>query len=126
MGTVTVNANGSLARMQSTTQTGDLFLPTNCLPAGVTCTTLSFFIPTVVPGATGTCAAGTNGCDCAVTVNTVENSSGTWSTQNGVITTISGIDTRQYWYCVQGGALQYRGLPNNPTDNEITYVLTGP
>jgi hypothetical protein len=124
-GTLTLNPNGTYARAAMTTLSGDAFVPQVCVSGGgLTCAQLGGFLPFLITGATGSCVQAAAGCDCQITVATQLNDTGQFFANGNVVTTVSGGATRDYWYCAQGGTLEYRGLPTNPTDNDTTYVLT--
>lgn len=120
-GTLNLDANGTFTRDLSSTTTADLALGGNC---GRNCAGNSALIPNLIPGATATCAGAIGNCNCQITLTESVQDTGPYVVAGNTVTTGTGIGSRQYWFCVQGGTLLYNGYDSNTTDRFTTYILT--
>ncbi len=125
-GTLSLGAKGKLTRFVTGVVSGTIFVPLTCLGTIPSCIVAQSLIPTLIPGASGTCSAAKAGCTCKVKVPVTTSDTGTWTAKGGVAK-VSGpgsILPKTYYFCVQNKVLTYRGAPTNVSDQYITYVLT--
>jgi hypothetical protein len=113
----------SFTRALSFTASSNLLIPNSCVPTG--CSALSAIILGFIPsGSTATCSSSSAGCSCSVVANYGLAGSGTVTAVGGVASVTMGTSTYDYYYCVNGNQLIYKGVPATSSDNTFCYVLT--
>jgi hypothetical protein len=120
-------ANGSMIRVFNGQITGQANFPQAC--TGLGCPALQSALQLALinrPGSTVACTAATGGgCDCDVMINLFAWGGGQYTINGNVVTvTPAGGTAYPYYYCVSGNTLTYAGTPQNPSDTNVTYVLS--
>jgi len=120
-------AGGNLLRVFSGKITGKAVFPASCVKLG--CPALQTGLALALlkyPGSQVTCAAATGGgCSCDTSINLFAFGGGQYVTNSaGVVTVTVAATQYPYHYCVKGNSLTYAGTASNPTDKNVTYVLT--
>jgi hypothetical protein len=111
-------------RALTLTASSTVSVPTSCT-LSAPCSTVSTAITAVLPtGSSATCSASSSGCSCAITVDLSLGGTGTLTSSGGIATVTLSAGTSQYYYCVNGNVLKYKGLASNATDKDFCYVLT--
>ncbi|MCC6337411.1 MAG: hypothetical protein IT380_25865 [Myxococcales bacterium] len=121
-GQVTFTA-ASVTRTVTTTFTTTVNLPASCASLG--CSAIEQLLRNTVP--TATCAAAGQGCNCTLAGSSTFNESGTYTSQNGVISITAGSTTRTFDSCVQGSGnsavLELRERTTNATEQGTTQLM---
>jgi hypothetical protein len=120
----TLSFTGASYALASNTEVAyDLAIPASC---GVLSCQAAGAAASSALGAKGasnvtvTCSGGLSGCTCKVGYTIVLSKSGAFTSAGGVATLATG---EQYWYCVKGGGLLYKGKANT-LDVGIAYALS--
>jgi hypothetical protein len=71
-----------------------------------------------------TCPASGTNCACVITRTLTTNDIGTWDVSGGILNVNNGARDDEFYYCVSGGDMIYRGTANNTRDHDFVYLLT--
>jgi hypothetical protein len=121
-GTLTVMATSYDVNV-STLVTGNITVPSTCAVMVGGCAGVETLIEGSGSETMATCT-GIAACDCEVQARIRRTESGSWSASGGIVTTLNTVSTaRDHFYCVEGGVLRYREVPQNAADDEVSYTL---
>lgn len=101
--------------------TTDFTLTAGCAALVKGCAKAASTIQLLVPNSKVNCSDASSGCDCKITLTYTSKWLGKYSVANGINKLKTG---QEYYYCVKGDVLRYRGVSANLSDKTVTYVLT--
>lgn len=124
-GTLTLNEDLSFSRTATATFIYDVFVPAVCAQQIGGCPGVAGYIESNITATrrTANCSTQRNSdCNCTVLVEQVSNDSGTYTVDsaNGIIVA----NALEYYYCVSGDDMLYKGTTNNNLDRLISNVLS--
>ena len=117
-----MKSDKSFTRAVKGKATAKVLVPASCAILG--CAAVVTAAKLVLPTANITCKASAGGCDCDVILPVVTLDQGTYKVNGGKVTATVNGKNYDYYFCVKGGALLYRGTETNPIDRVVSYVLT--
>lgn len=122
-GNVEFRGDMTFTRLVNTEVSAELVVPQICAVVVGGCAGVEGFIEQNA-NATATCT-GAGDCDCEVSIRITTDDTGTYTTQNGVLTARVNNTDYAYWYCVEQGTLRYRGQMGIANDDDVfTFTLT--
>lgn len=114
-------SGGNYALNVTTTISGKATFPKSCLVTKLGCAPIATAYNNLVKSGTAACTDKGTACECEVSYPLRVNSNGKLTTGNGIAKLGLGI---QYYYCVSGNVLRYKGVPGRVADDKVSYVLT--
>ena len=124
-GTLEFDDQGNVERDVTVTASATVLVPQECTTGGgiARCTILQTAINTQ-PGASGTCTAMGNDCECDITYTDTTNDSSTYTVNDGVLSVSRLGNTATYHYCVSGGTLQAKEFGQNAQEDDFTQLYS--